>query len=81
MLHTNLGRALLSPLALERLGRVGAEYSSLELDLASKGRGSRYAHVEALLRRLTGAEDALVVEGGCAGSVLRPGRRWPMGVK
>ncbi len=70
VLHTNLGRALLSPLALERLGRVGAEYSNLELDLASKERGSRYAHVEALLRRLTGAEDALVVNNNAAAVLL-----------
>jgi L-seryl-tRNA(Ser) seleniumtransferase len=70
VLHTNLGRALLAPLAMERLGRIGGEYSNLELDLASKERGSRYAHVEALLRRLTGAEDALVVNNNAAAVLL-----------
>jgi L-seryl-tRNA(Ser) seleniumtransferase len=70
VLHTNLGRALLSPLALERLGGIGGEYSNLELDLASKERGSRYTHVEALLRRLTGAEDALVVNNNAAAVLL-----------
>ena len=70
VLHTNLGRALLSPLALERLGRVAGEYSNLELDLVSKERGSRYTHVEALLRRLTGAEDALVVNNNAAAVLL-----------
>jgi L-seryl-tRNA(Ser) seleniumtransferase len=70
VLHTNLGRAVLSPLALERVAAVGAAYSNLELDLASKARGSRYSHVEALLRRLTGAEDALVVNNNAAAVLL-----------
>jgi L-seryl-tRNA(Ser) seleniumtransferase len=70
VLHTNLGRAPLSRLAQERLGRVGGDYSNLELDLASKERGSRYAHVEELLRRLTGAEDALVVNNNAAAVLL-----------
>ena len=70
VLHTNLGRALLSSLALERVAAVGAAYSNLELDLASKERGSRYSHVEALLRRLTGAEDALVVNNNAAAVLL-----------
>ncbi|HXD99636.1 MAG TPA: L-seryl-tRNA(Sec) selenium transferase [Candidatus Acidoferrum sp.] len=70
VLHTNLGRAVLSQLALERVAAVGAAYSNLELDLASKERGSRYSHVEALLRRLTGAEDALVVNNNAAAVLL-----------
>ena len=70
VLHTNLGRALLSPLALERVMAVGAAYSNLEMDVATKERGSRYSHVEALLRRLTGAEDALVVNNNAAAVLL-----------
>jgi len=70
VLHTNLGRALLSPQALERVAAVGAAYSNLELDIATKERGSRYSHVEALLRRLTGAEDALVVNNNAAAVLL-----------
>jgi L-seryl-tRNA(Ser) seleniumtransferase len=70
VLHTNLGRALLSDLARDRVSAVAAAYSNLELDLASKERGSRYSHVEALLRRLTGAEDALVVNNNAAAVLL-----------
>ena len=70
VLHTNLGRALLSPQALERVAAVGAAYSNLELDIATKERGSRYSHVEPLLRRLTGAEDALVVNNNAAAVLL-----------
>lgn len=70
VLHTNLGRAVLSPLALERLHRIGGAYSNLEIDLARKERGSRYAHVDGLLRRLTGAEASLVVNNNAAAVLL-----------
>src|SRR5262249_60893031 len=70
VLHPNPGRALLSPLALERLQAVATSYSNLELDLVRKERGSRYSHVEAVLRRLTGAEDALVVNNNAAAVLL-----------
>ena len=70
VLHTNLGRAPLSDLAMARVAAIGSGYSNLELDLATKERGSRYSHVEALLRRLTGAEDALVVNNNAAAVLL-----------
>ncbi|MBI4608089.1 MAG: L-seryl-tRNA(Sec) selenium transferase [Candidatus Rokubacteria bacterium] len=70
VLHTNLGRAILSPLALERLRHVASGYSNLELDVAEKERGSRYAHVDGLLRRLTGAEASLVVNNNAAAVLL-----------
>jgi len=69
VLHTNLGRALLSPLAHERLLSAAGAYSNLEMDVAEKERGSRYAHLGGLLRRLTGAPASLVVNN-CAAAVL-----------
>src|SRR5438045_5357928 len=49
---------------------IARGYSNLEYDVDSGTRGSRYAHCAALLRDLTGAEDALVVNNGAAALVL-----------
>src|SRR5262249_3356311 len=68
-LHTNLGRAPLAGAALERV-RAAAGYSNLELDLRDGGRGSRHDHLAGVLRRLTGAEDALVVNNNAAALLL-----------
>jgi L-seryl-tRNA(Ser) seleniumtransferase len=69
ILHTNLGRAPLAASARDAVARAAAGYTNLELDLDSGERGSRHAHVEGLLRELTGAEAAMVVNNG-AGAVL-----------
>ena len=70
IVHTNLGRAPLAATAIERVTEVGAGYSDLELDLESGSRGSRQDHVAGLLRQLTGAEAALVVNNNAAGVLL-----------
>ena len=69
IIHTNLGRALLSPATREAMNQVAQAYSNLEYDLEAGKRGSRYVHAEKLLCRLTGAEAALVVNNN-AGAVL-----------
>jgi L-seryl-tRNA(Ser) seleniumtransferase len=66
IVHTNLGRAPLAEAALERVHEVGRGYSNLEYDLSSGTRGSRQDHVAGILRRLTGAEAALVVNNNAA---------------
>lgn len=69
ILHTNLGRSVLSERAREAILEAAAYYTNLEYDLREGKRGSRYDHVKELLLRLTGAEDALVVNNN-AGAVL-----------
>jgi L-seryl-tRNA(Ser) seleniumtransferase len=70
IVHTNLGRAPLAEEALARVAQIGRGYSNLEYDLDAGGRGSRQAHVAGLLRRLTGAEAALVVNNNAAAVLL-----------
>ncbi|HEX6316366.1 MAG TPA: L-seryl-tRNA(Sec) selenium transferase [Gemmatimonadaceae bacterium] len=70
ILHTNLGRAPLARAALDAIARSAAGASNLEYDLDAGERGSRYVHCAALLRELTGADDALVVNNGAAALVL-----------
>ncbi|HVU79238.1 MAG TPA: L-seryl-tRNA(Sec) selenium transferase [Gaiellaceae bacterium] len=69
VVHTNLGRAPLPAAALARVEDVSRSYSNLEYELASGSRGSRQDHVASILRRLTGAEAALVVNNN-AGAML-----------
>ena len=60
VIHTNLGRAPLSKAALAAADAVARGYSDLEIDLGTGRRGSRQAHLQSLLRQVTGAEAALV---------------------
>ena len=69
LVHTNLGRAPLAAAALERIADTSG-YSNLEYDLSSGSRGSRQDHLAPLLRRLTGAQDAIVVNNNAAAMLL-----------
>jgi L-seryl-tRNA(Ser) seleniumtransferase len=70
IVHTNLGRAPLAEEALAQVVEAARGYSNLELDLREGSRGSRQDHVAAILRRLTGAEAALVVNNNAAAMLL-----------
>ena len=70
IVHTNLGRSLLAPVAVANLQEVAESYSNLEYDLQRGERGSRYSHVEDALQSLTGAEAALVVNNNAAAVFL-----------
>jgi L-seryl-tRNA(Ser) seleniumtransferase len=70
VLHTNLGRAVLSPAIRDTFEQVAFGYSNLEYNLAEKQRGQRYHHTERLLQEITGAESVLVVNNNAAAVML-----------
>ncbi len=70
VLHTNLGRALLSESIRDQVWDVASGYSTLEIDLSTGKRGIRYSHVSELIKFITGAEDVLVVNNNAAAVML-----------
>ena len=70
ILHTNLGRSLLSEKIKENIESVAFNYSNLEFDIDNKKRGSRYVHLIDIIKKLTGAEDVLVVNNNAAAVLL-----------
>lgn len=70
ILHTNLGRARLSNRAVEAIKSIAQDYNTLEYNLKKGARGSRYDHVEDLISKITGAEDAIVVNNNAAAVML-----------
>lgn len=70
LLHTNLGRARLPERAVSGVCDIAQNYSTLEFDLSSGGRGNRHDHVSDLIARVTGAEAAIVVNNNAAATLL-----------
>ncbi|BBO79033.1 L-seryl-tRNA(Sec) selenium transferase [Desulfosarcina widdelii] len=70
VVHTNLGRSLLSSRVLENLKTISSRYSNLEFDLEKGRRGSRYSAVEGILCELSGAPAAMVVNNNAAAVLL-----------
>jgi len=70
LLHTNVGRAPLPPEAIAAISEAARGYNTLEIDRSTGGRGTRQDHCRPLLRWLTGAADALVVNNGAAAALI-----------
>src|SRR2546428_5903956 len=70
VVHTNLGRAPLSPGAAARVAEVASSYTNLELDLETGERGDREVHAESRLRRILSAEATVVVNSNAAAVLL-----------
>ncbi|MEX2458457.1 MAG: L-seryl-tRNA(Sec) selenium transferase [Actinomycetota bacterium] len=70
LLHTGLGRAPLGPAALKAVARTAGRYADLEVERTTGRRGRRTQNAEFVLRAVTGAEDALVVNNNAAGLLL-----------
>ena len=70
IVHTNLGRSVLSERVLARFDAIGGGYSNLEYQLDVGRRGSRYTHVEGILKELTSAEAAMVVNNNAAAVLI-----------
>ncbi len=70
VIHTNLGRSLISSKVMENVAEVVTNYSNLEFDLENGSRGSRYSHLVDVITKVTGSEAALVVNNNAAAVLL-----------
>ena len=70
VIHTNLGRAVLNNEIFENIKKVSIGYSNLEYNLEKGERGSRYSHLSEIIKKITGAEDCMVVNNNAAAVML-----------
>ena len=70
VIHTNLGRSVLNDEILENVKNISVGYSNLEYDLKKGERGSRYSHLSEIIKKITGAEDCMVVNNNAAAVML-----------
>lgn len=70
ILHTNLGRSLISDSIKDEVWEIASGYSNLEYELLEGQRGSRYSHVTDMIKRLFKTEDVLIVNNNAAAVLL-----------
>lgn len=70
VIHTNLGRSLISKDMISSIENILLGYSNLEFDLEKGVRGLRYSHIESLITKVTGAEAAMVVNNNASAVLL-----------
>ncbi|MBI5055625.1 MAG: L-seryl-tRNA(Sec) selenium transferase [Nitrospirae bacterium] len=70
VIHTNLGRSILSDKAIEHITTTARSFSNLEYEISTGKRGKRYSHIKDIIRELTGAEDAVVVNNNAAAVLI-----------
>lgn len=70
VIHTNLGRSLISKDMVSSIENILLGYSNLEFDLEKGVRGLRYSHIESLITKVTGAEAAMVVNNNASAVLL-----------
>ncbi len=70
VIHTNLGRSALNEEIFNNVKNVSIGYSNLEYDLEKGTRGSRYSHLTDSIKKITAAEDCIVVNNNAAAVML-----------
>ena len=70
VIHTNLGRSILSAKTIEHVINTARSYSNLEYEITTGRRGKRYSHIKDIIKELTGAEDAVVVNNNAAAVLI-----------
>lgn len=70
VIHTNLGRSVINKEIMENVLEISSNYSNLEFDLNKGERGSRYSHLEEIIKYITGGEAAMVVNNNAAAVML-----------